>query len=134
MIDTIIRNIIDILKSDSYKAVYSAFDNIPYYSKENQICTYIGISEFDTKTPVYALSTVFIPFSSVIEISLTAPQDSSADILFSFFSSIMSKLGDSDYHINEIKGISIKPDTNIRKLVLKSSFSISGIFRKENIS
>lgn len=135
MIDKIIQDIKNIITSDTYKAVYSSFDSIPYYSKNSEISTYVGISEFETKTPIYALNTIFIPFSAAAEISLAAPMDCSADVLFTFFSDfIMSKLGDSDYHMREIKSLIIKPDTNIKKLVLKCEFCISGMIRKENTS
>lgn len=136
MIDTLINNIRNSLISSDYKDVYSAFDSIPYYSKNNNvISTYVNIPEFETHTPVYALNTVFIPFSAVAEISVNAPADCSAENLFAFFSEyILPKLNDSDYHIYEVRKITLKPDTNIRKLVLKYNFRIEGIFRKENIS
>lgn len=135
MIDTIINNIRNSLVSSDYNAVYSAFDSIPYYSKNNGFSTYIDIPEFETHTPVYALNTVFIPFSAVAEISVNAPADCSAESLFSFFSEyILPRLNDSDYHIYEVKKITLRPDTNIKKLVLKYSFRIDGIFRKENTS
>lgn len=135
MINTIINNIRDLLISSDYKAVYSAFDSIPYYSKGNETSTYIGLPEFETRNPVYALNTIFIPFSAVAEISVNAPADSSAEKLFAFFTGyIIPRLNNSDYHIYDVKKITLKPDTNLKKLVLKCDFRISGVFRKENPS
>lgn len=133
MIDNIIKNIKSLLLSDDYKAVYSSFDNIPYYNKNKGISTYIGIPEFETRNPIYALNTVFIPFSGCLEISVAASLDCSADSLFSFFGEyILPRLSDSEFHIYEVKKITLKPDTNIKRLVLKCQLRISGIFRKEN--
>lgn len=132
MIETIINNIRNSLISSDYKNVYSAFDSIPYYSKNSGILTYINVTEFETYNPVYAPDVIFIPFSAVVEINVNAPADCSAEILFRFFSEyILPKLNDSDYHIHKVKKISLKPDTNLKKLVLKYSFCMEGIFRKE---
>jgi len=135
MIDTVINNIKNSLINNNCKAVYSAFDAVPYYSKNNEISTYIGMQEFETHIPIYSLNTVFIPFSAVAEISVHAPAEFSADKLFAFFSNyILSALNNSDYHIYEFKKITVKPDTNLKKLILKCDFCLSGIFRKENSS
>lgn len=135
MINTIIQNIKNVITTDDYKSVYSSFDNIPYYNKNKEISTYIGIKEFQTRKTVYSVNTIFIPFSAVAEISVTAPLDSSAETLLEFFDkNIMKKLNNSIYHYPEIKKLVIKPDTNIKRLVLQCEFKISGIFRKENLT
>lgn len=135
MINTIIQNIKNVIMTDDYKSVYSSFDNIPYYNKNKEIATYIGMKEFQTRKTVYSLNTIFIPFSAIAEISVTAPLDSSAENLLEFFDkNIMEKLNNSIYHNPEIKKLAIKPDTNIKKLVLQCEFNISGIFRKEKLT
>ena len=70
MIETIINNIRNSLISSDYKNVYSAFDSIPYYSKNSGILTYINVTEFETYNPVYAPDVIFIPFSAVVEKSV----------------------------------------------------------------
>lgn len=132
MIDIIIDDIKNIIKSDDCKAVYSAFDSIPYYCKSSEISTYVGVSSFETKRPIYTADTVFLPFYSTIRLDVTAPASYSADVLFRFFDEfILPRLNDSKYNIWEMKSLIIRPDTNLKKLVLKCEFNISGIFRKE---
>ncbi|MDE5946633.1 MAG: hypothetical protein K2G63_04930, partial [Oscillospiraceae bacterium] len=84
---------------------------------------------------VYSVDTIFIPFSAIVEISVTDSLNSPAENLFEFFNkNILSRLNNSIYNYPEIKKLVIKPDTNLKRLVLQCEFNISGIFRKENFS
>lgn len=132
MLKTILSQITDELKNAGVSEVYTAFDNIPMDKKCGGIFTVAGIDSFESSAPIYSEYTIFLPFRAEAGISLIAPLSMDMARLYDVFDSevmpLMDRLGSLTC---SLRNITMKNDANIKKLVLKARFSVSGISKLE---
>lgn len=132
MLKSILSQISDELKKGGIREVYTAFDSIPIDKKGSGIYTVASIESFESAAPIYSEYHIFLPFKAEAGISLIAPQTMNMAQLYEYFDSnilpLMDRLGSLTC---SMKGITMKNDSNIRRLVLKVGFSVSGISQLE---
>lgn len=132
MLKNIISEIISALEKNGINNVYSAFDAMPIAYKKHDIFIVIALDGFESMTPIYSQYNVFIPFKAEISLSITAPTDASAEKLYDYFDEqILPVFRDITTLMCSLKKVNVKFDSNINRLVLKTTFSASGINRIE---
>lgn len=132
MLKTILSQITDELKNAGVSEVYTAFDNIPMDKKGREIFTVVGIDGFESSAPIYSEYTIFLPFKAEVGISLIAPLSMDMARLYGVFDSDIMPLIDRLGSLTcSLRNITIKNDANIKRLVLKARFSVSGISKLE---
>ncbi|MDO4864333.1 MAG: hypothetical protein Q4A05_09215 [Ruminococcus sp.] len=109
--------------------VYLAFDALPVRSK-GEYFTVLGIKSFEASAPVYSQYTVFLPFKAETEVSVYAPESENMQSLYRCFeSSVRPALDAMTSMTTRVCRLSIKHDSNLRRLVLTAGVSVSGIRR-----
>lgn len=131
MIKNILSQISEALASFGITSVYTAFDNIPVSKKESRYIV-VSVNSFETASPIFSDRTIFLPYKAVAELSVIAPCTSALAELYDYFDSellpLMDKLGSLT---SSLRGVSMKYDSNINRLVMKIQLSVSGISRIE---
>ncbi|MBE6855959.1 MAG: hypothetical protein IJO99_05490 [Ruminococcus sp.] len=131
MIKDILNQISSSLSSFGVNSVYTAFDNIPISKKESRYIV-VSVDSFETASPIFSDLSIFLPYKAVAELSVIAPCTSSLAELYDYFDSkllpLMDKLGSLT---SALRGVSMKYDSNINRLVMKIQLSVSGISRIE---
>ncbi len=128
MLSEIIDDIIERLAAASIFPVYSAFDARSLDRKGSGFFTVVGISSFESSQPIYSPYTVYIPFKTELELSITAPQGSTAEELYNFYDTgIAPVIFDMSGLTCRLSKMSIKTDSSISRLVLGVKLSASGI-------
>ncbi len=129
MLETIINAIKAKLEENGADNVYSAFDNVNMESRSKSIFTVVDISSFESSAPIYSLYTVYIPYKAEAEIKVTAPENCSMTDIYRYYDKF---IGTALAGFNgSFKGMTVKFDSNIRRLVLTAKLSLSGIIRLE---
>lgn len=129
MLETIINAVKARLEENGAEHVYSAFDNVPMESRRRDIFTVVDISSFESSAPIYSLCTVYIPYRAETEIRVTAPEYCSMTDIYRYYDKF---IGTAAGGFNgSVKGLTVKFDSNIRRLVLTAKLSLSGIIRSE---
>lgn len=132
MLSNIIRTIISELDFGGVENVYSAFDAVSLERKNKGIFTVVGVNSFESSAPIYSQYTIFVPFKAEIGISVTAPESSSLEQLYNYYdekvSPVINKLSGLS---SSIRGMTIKFDSAIHRLVLTAKLLASGITRIE---
>ncbi|SHM75007.1 hypothetical protein [Ruminococcus flavefaciens] len=132
MLRDIINDVISKLRACGIDAVYSAFDAADISKKEKELFTVVGIGGFESSTPIYSPSYIYIPFRADIEIRITASKNSSADDIFLFYDeNIEPVIADMSGLTCSLSKMSIKFDSNIQRLVLTVVLSARGITKTE---
>lgn len=129
MLETIINAVKAKLEENGAHNVYSAFDNVRMESRSKDIFTVVDISSFESSAPIYSLYTVYIPYKAEMEIKVTAPENCSMTDIYRYYDKfIAASLAGFN---GSFKGMTVKFDSNIRRLVLTAKLSFSGIIRLE---
>lgn len=132
MLREIIDNIIAKFTENGAEPVYSAFDARAVSKKGGGIFTVVGISSFESSPPIYSPYTVYIPFKSELEISITAPDGYSMVELYDYYD---SKIAPTVFELSgltcELSRMSVKFDSNIQRLVMNIRIAASGITKLE---
>lgn len=132
MMREILNGIIEKLVKSGADHVYSAFDAKAVAGKGSGIFTVVGISSFETTSPIYSPYMVYIPFKTELEISITAPEDYSLFRLYDYYD---EKIAPAVFELSgltcELSGMSVKFDSNIGRLVMKVLISARGITKLE---
>lgn len=132
MMREILSGIIEKLVQKGADHVYSAFDARSVAGKGSGIFTVVGISSFESSSPIYSPYTVYIPFKSELEISITAPENYSLLSLYDYYD---EKIAPAVFELSgltcELSGMSVKFDSNIERLVMKVRISARGITKLE---
>lgn len=129
MLETIINAVKAKLEENGAHNVYSAFDNVRMESRSKDIFTVVDISSFESSAPIYSLYTVYIPYKAETEIKVTAPVNCSMTDIYRYYDKfIAAALAGFN---GSFKGMTVKFDSNIRRLVLTAKLSFSGIIRLE---
>lgn len=132
MLNSIIKAVTDKLTEHGAASVYSAFDSVPVERKGNGIFTVVGISSFESTTPIYSLYTVYLPFRTELEIKATAPADCPLRELYRYFAEkIEPAVAELSGLSCSLKRAAIKLDTNINRLVLTAVVSAGGMTKIE---
>lgn len=132
MLRDIIDDIIEKLAEKHVSPVYSAFDGRALVQKGKGFFTVVGISAFESSAPIYSEYVVYLPFKSEIELTVTAPESSSAVKLYEYYDSdIAPVIFDMAGLTCSLSKMSIKFDTNIQRLVLSVKLRVSGITKFE---
>lgn len=135
MLKTILSQITEELKNAGISEVYTAFDNIPMDKKGICIFTVAGIESFESSAPIYSEYSIFLPFKAEAGISLIAPLSMNMAQLYDVFDrEVMPLIKNLGSLTCSLRNITIKNDANIKKLVLKARFSVSGISKLERSS
>ena len=135
MLGSIISDIKTALANAGVTNVYSAFDALRT-DKKGDFFSVVGISGFETNTPVYSHYYIFIPFRATAEISVTAPEKFPLERLYSYYDeNIMPVINSLSGLTAHVSGLTIKHDTNINRLVLNVKFHLTGMkkIERENI-
>ena len=132
MLKNIISTVSEKLTEAGASHVYSAFDAVDICRKPDSIFTVVGIDSFSSTSPVLSMYHVYIPFRAEVSLKVTAPQSWSMDKLLDYFDSYIGPavLGMSGLDC-KLKGIAIKPDSGINRLVLTAVISAGGIIKSE---
>ena len=132
MLRDIIDDIIEKLAENHVYPVYSAFDGRALDRKGREFFTVVGISAFESSTPIYSQYMVYLPFKSELELSVTAPDSSSMEELYEYYdNNIAPVIFDMAGLTCSLSKMSIKFDTNIQRLVLSVKLRVSGITKFE---
>lgn len=132
MLNSIISAAITALEAHGATRVYSAFDAVPIELKRGGIFTVIGVSSFESTSPIYSLSTIFLPFKAELEIKVTAPENYSAERVYKYFSEKIAPAAAEFSGLGSfLKRVSIKFDSNINRLVLTAIVSTVGTTKFE---
>ena len=135
MLRDIIQDIISRLRAQDVTDVYSAFDANAVERKGKGFFTVVGISAFESSAPIYSPYTVYVPFKAEVEINVTAPENYSMVQLYGYYDENISKVvGDMSGLTCRLTKMSIKFDSNIRRLVLTVKLAASGITKIERSS
>lgn len=95
----------------------------------------MGISAFESSAPIYSPYTVYVPFKAEVEINVTAPENYSMVQLYSYYDENISKaVEDMSGLTCRLTKMSVKFDSNIRRLVLTVKLAASGITKIERSS
>ena len=132
MLKDIIDSVIAKFNAHGLNSVYSAFDALPVESKGNDIYSIVGVSEFESSTPIYSLSYIYLPFKTQIEIKITGSKNTSMASLYNYFDTYIQPVINDMADLNcSLKKISVKYDSNIQRLVLAINLSASGMSKFE---
>lgn len=132
MLETIINAVKAKLEECGAVPVYSAFDNVPAERRGKEIFTVVEICSFESSAPIYSLYTVYIPYRAEAEIRVTAPESCSMTVLYRYCDKFIGAAAAGLSGINgSIKGMTVKYDSNISRLVLTAKLSLSGIIKTE---
>lgn len=132
MLRDIIDDMIEKLAENHVYPVYSAFDGRALERKGRGFFTVVGISAFESSTPIYSQYMVYLPFKSEMELSVTAPDSSSMEELYEYYdNNIAPVITDMTGLTCSIAKISLKFDSNIQRLVLSVKLRVSGITKYE---
>ncbi|MBP5580181.1 MAG: hypothetical protein J6X85_00055 [Ruminococcus sp.] len=132
MLKDIIDNIIERLSENHVSPVYSAFDGRALERKGRGFFTVVGISSFESSTPIYSQYMVYLPFRSEIELNVTAPESSSMEELYEYYdNNIAPVMLDMSGMTCSLSSMSIRSDSNIGRLVLTVKLRVSGITKYE---
>jgi hypothetical protein len=135
MLRDIIQDIISRLRAQDVTDVYSAFDAKAVERKGKGFFTVVGISAFESSAPIYSPYTVYVPFKAEVEINVTAPENYSMVQLYSYYDENISKaVEDMSGLTCRLTKMSVKFDSNIRRLVLTVKLAASGITKIERSS
>lgn len=132
MLNSIISAAVAKLEAHGASHVYSAFDAVPVELKNGGIFTVIGVSSFESTSPIYSLSTIFLPFKAELEIKVTAPENYSAERIYQYFSEKIAPAAAEFSGLGSfLKRVFIKFDSNINRLVLTAIVSAVGTTKIE---
>ena len=132
MLRDIIDSIIEKLAENQVFPVYSAFDGRALDRKGRSFFTVVGISAFESSTPIYSQYMVYLPFKAELELNVTAPDKSSAEELCEYYdNNIAPVILDMSGLTCSISKMSLKFDSNIQRLVLTVKLRVSGITKFE---
>ena len=132
MLKDVIDKVINVLKKNGVNDVYSAFDNISTESKGKHIYSVVGVSEFESSTPVYSLSYIYLPFKTELEIKVTGSKDISMTELYDYFDENIQPAIDDMTDLNcSLKKLSVRYDSNIQRLVLTIRIAANGLNKIE---
>lgn len=132
MLEAIINAVKAKLEECGAHPVYSAFDNVPLERRDRGIFTVADIISFESSAPIYSLCTVYIPYKAEVEIRVTAPENSSMTDIYRYYDKFIGAAAAGLSGLNgSLKGMTVKFDSNIRRLVLTAKISLSGIIRSE---
>lgn len=135
MLNGIISVVTEKLTEKGASPVYGAFDAVPADRKNSGIYTIVGVRSFESTTPIYSLTKIYLPFRAELDIKVTAPENYSAERLYEFFSDkIYPAAAELSGLESFLKGISLKFDSNISRLVLTAVISASGTTKIERSS
>ena len=135
MFKEIIDSIIDKFTESGVENVYSAFDAAPLSDKGRDIFTVVGVAEFESSTPIYSLSYIYLPFRTELEIKVTGSKDTSMSDLYEYFDDNIQPAIEDMSDLNcSLKKLSVKYDSNIQRLVLTIRLAASGINKIERSS
>ncbi|WP_028520076.1 hypothetical protein [Ruminococcus flavefaciens] len=135
MLRDIIQDIISRLRAQDVTDVYSAFDAKAVERKGRSFFTVVGISAFESSAPIYSPYTVYVPFKAEVEINVTAPENYSMVQLYGYYDENISKaVEDMSGLTCRLTKMSVKFDSNIRRLVLTVKLAASGITKIERSS
>lgn len=127
MLRCILDELTDTIKTTGFNDVYTIFDNIPV-NKKGSCYIIAGIEGLEFSIPVFSQYNVYMPFSAKTVVSLAASPDTSAEKLYSAFEQYILKALDNADNLNcRLKSLSVKNDRNLRRLILRSEFEVSGI-------
>lgn len=132
MLTEIIDSVVNALRGNGADEVYSAFDAKPVEKKNHGIFTTVGISAFESTTPIYTYNMIYLPFKAEIEINVTAPAQFSAEELYSFYdSSIQPAVHELEGLSCSLKKLTLRFDSNVQRLVLCVKLSAGGMTKIE---
>lgn len=129
MLETIINSIKAELEKAGTPNVYSAFDCVPIEKRTGNIFTVVDICAFESSAPIYTLDTAYIPYTAAAALRITAPESCSMTDIYSYYDRYIgtSVAGAS----GRLSGMTVKFDSNIRRLVMTVKVSLSGIVKAE---
>lgn len=132
MLNDILESIVSNLRNHGVSPVYSAFDAVDMAKKSHSIFTVVGISSFESDSPIFSQYTVYFPFKSDIEIKLTAPEKYSLAQIYTYYDTkIEPVILEMSGLTCRLSGLSAKFDSNIQRLVLTVKLNTSGISKIE---
>lgn len=109
--------------------VYLAFDALPVRGKGGYF-TVLGIKSFEASAPVYSQYTIFLPFKAEVEVSVYAPESDDLQRLYRYFESgVRPTLDGMSGLTTHISRLTMKHDSNLKRLVLTAGVSVCGIRR-----
>ncbi len=132
MLNELIENVIDKLTDYGAENVYSAFDAAPLADKGHDIFTVVSVAEFETSTPIYSLSYIYLPFRAEFEIKVTGSKDISMTDLYDYFDEYIQPALEDMTDLNcSLKKLSVRYDSNIQRLVLTVRAAANGLNKIE---
>lgn len=135
MLETIINAVKEKLTECGVSPVYSTFENISPERREKGIFTVTDICSFESSAPVYSLYTVYLPYKAEVEIRVTAPENYTAAQLYRYYDKYISTaIADISGQSGSLRGMTVKFDSNIHRLVLSAKVGLCGIIRTERSS
>lgn len=124
--------VIDKLEDFGVEDVYSAFDAAPLGDKGHGIFTVVSVAEFETSSPIYSLSYIYLPFKTELEIKVTGSKDISMTELYDYFDENIQPAIDDMTDLNcSLKKLSVRYDSNIQRLVLTIRIAANGLNKIE---
>lgn len=132
MLKTILAQLSQELEGCGVPQVYTAFDNFRLDKKGRGVITVVSVDSFESTTPIYSDSCIFLPFKGEAEISLIAAEGMTLQQLYNFFDEKVLPVAENGGRLRcSLKNLSVKRDSNICRLVMKVRLSVSGICRLE---
>ena len=123
------------LRASGASHVYSAFDAVDIQKKGRSIFPVIDVSSLECSTPIYSLSTIYLPFKAELSLRITAPECWTMEQLYDYFDQYIAPAVEAMSDLNcSLRSLTLKPDSNIRRLVMTVKMSAGGIIRTERSS
>ena len=123
------------LRESGASHVYSAFDAVDIQKKTRSIFTVIDVSAFESSTPIYSLSTVYLPFKAELSFRVTAPECWSMEQLYDYFDQYIAPAVEKMSDMNcSLRSVALKSDSNINRLVMNVRISAGGVIKTERSS
>jgi hypothetical protein len=111
--------------------VYTAFDALPVRTKARSF-TVVGIRSYEASAPVFSPTIIFLPFKAEVEINVYARESEPMTALYTYFETYVRPAIDAvSGTTGRLCRLSMKHDSNLRRLVLTAGVSVSGIRRIE---
>ncbi|MBQ8959597.1 MAG: hypothetical protein IJ071_00015 [Ruminococcus sp.] len=134
MLTDIISDVKSRLAQAGVRNVFTAFDALPV-DKKGECFTVVGVSSLSVEAPIKAPMTVYFPIRAEVEITLLAPESWSLEQIYGLFcEKIEPVLLELSGLTTRLKSLSLRPDSNLHRTVLKAVVFAGGIRTVERSS
>ena len=107
--------------------IYTAFDALPVRDK-GKFFTVLSIGEYETLTPIYTDTTVYMPVKAELAVKVFAPENCSQQALCEYYSTNFERAVDKLCGMSSrLLRLDVTMDKTLGRLMLKAVLKIGGM-------